>query len=116
MSVSDSPTVVHLRERAAADAERPERWDPQTDDAIEGTVERILDLVSDNGPFQVLTLRTERGLVDVNCGRAALRNAVAEQSPQEGDHVAILYVGPRVSSTGRTYYDYRMATTPAESF
>lgn len=80
------------------------QWKPLEGDSIEGTITEKRSANSSYGPFDVLTLTTANGLMDVACFGVSLKY-LGEQAAV-GDTITIEYVGERQSRGGRTYKHY----------
>jgi hypothetical protein len=86
-------------------------WRPDPGAVVDGTVTEITTYDGGNfGPYPIVTLRLDDGAeFAVHCFHTVLRRELERLDVQVGEHVAILYVGPRKTMGGdNTYEAYRV--------
>lgn len=98
----------------AGGGDRPPLWEPQPGEELHGRVVERVDRErrhgDQGGTYADLTIaRADDSQVAVRCARAVLSRLVVEHGPQPGCEIIVVYHGPAVGQSGRTFHDYAMA-------
>lgn len=90
------------------------RWE-NPGDGVEGIVVTIDKRITDNHPqgYPIVTLRQQNGEdIAVHALVTVLMNEVTERNLRPGDLFAAIYDGKKMSSSGRQFHAFRVATEP----
>jgi len=94
--------------------DRAPLWEPQPGEELHGRVVERVDRErrhgDQGGTYADLTIaRGDGSRVAVRCARAVLSRLVVEHDPQPGCEIIVVYHGPAVGQSGRTFHAYDMA-------
>ena len=100
-----SALLDKLKEKEQQSSTSNGYWKPEEGEVLEGTVAKIGSTITSNGDATYCDLQTEAGKVSLFLN-SVLKQAFANESVQEGDTIAIKYLGLEKSKKGRQYKNY----------